>query len=311
MWSVPTLFLNAPIIIYDLLMILRRLTISQPTLKNFILRFRVWLSFSLLLSLCMGCQLGSSEADQPSAALLAIPEVTPRPTDVIPSPTPVPNYTRADAFEISTAVAENRALITPSPILTIQPVEDKEYLFPLIEDGDNFRETAGGIWYTTGLSAAEVQAFYLDDLVYYRWDYEIGEEGDGYADIQFKKRDARLQLAIWENEARGLTVVSMVDVELFLAELDELPSSVYGGIYPVIGDELGLTAEGGGIYTAALPLSAVRSFYLTQLLDAGWTPLPAVRETPSTLILTFIRSDGEISFRLEDVEEGTTVSWGN
>ena len=264
----------------------------------------------VLLVVGSGCAVDISGVNEAEEALQAIPELTSLPTKVKPTSTPIPNYTPADALEIAAEVAANRALITPSPIPTIQPVEDKEYRFPLLlEEGTNFREVPGGVWYTTELTALEVQEFYLDDMIYYRWDYEIGEQGEGYFDIQFRKFEERYQLTVWENQVRGLTVISMMEVSELVAGLEELPTSLYKGKWPLIGNELGVKDDGGGIYTIDLPLSIVRFYYLTTLLDAGWLPLPAEREQPSTLLLAFVRDEEEISFLLEDGDAGTTVSW--
>jgi len=281
---------------------------TPPTKKRGQAFLRLCLFFLLIIS--SGCALDFSGVSQAEDELQIIPERTSPPTRIIPTSTPIPNYTPADALEIAAEVAANRALITPSPIPTIQPAEDKEYPFPLLlEEGANFREIPGGIWYTTELSAAEVQEFYLDDMIYYRWDYEIGEQGEGYVDIQFRKFEERYQLTVWENWERELTIISMMEIDELVAGLEELPTSLYKGKWPIIGNELGLTEDGGGIYTIDLPLSTVRFYYLTTLLDAGWLPLPATREQPSTIVLAFVRDDEELSFLLVDGDDGTTISW--
>ena len=290
--SLPSLDLDAPIIM---------------GFKSDCLRLTIlWSTFIALLT---GCLPNLTNVNQAEVALQSIPEVTQPATRTQPTSTPIPNYTPADALEIAEAVAENRAKITPSPVPTIQPVEDREYPFPLLEDGENYREIPGGVWYTSSLSAAEVQEFYLDDMIYYRWSYEISEEGEGYADIQFWKYEDRLQLTIWENRERELTAISFADVELLTAGLAELPSGFYEGRWPILGNQLSPTADGGGIYTIDQPLSLVRFFYLTAMLDAGWLPAPAGREEPSKLRLSFTRNDETLSFLLQDVEDGTMVSW--
>ena len=80
----------------------------------------------VVLSVMMisGCRLPNGGLNEAEAELAKIAKVTSVPTVEKPSPTPIPDHTRADAFVIATEVAVNKAKTTPTP--TVDPVEEQQ-----------------------------------------------------------------------------------------------------------------------------------------------------------------------------------------
>ncbi|MEM8857683.1 MAG: hypothetical protein AAGD96_05150, partial [Chloroflexota bacterium] len=230
-----------------------------------------------------------------------------QPTAEAATSTPIPDFTPANPLEIAVTAAENFKRITPSPVPTLQPIELKEYPFPLMPGGANYKEIPGGIWYTVEATAEEVEEFYLDDRIYYRWNYKYGDNTVQYFDVQFTKYEDRQQLMVWENPAREVTVITMADLESLSNAIDELSPSVYQDDWLVLTESLNLNQDGSWNYEIDLPLPMLRAFYLSRMIDIGWQPFPIERPAPSILILQFERENERVSIQLEDSEAGTIV----
>ncbi|MEM9774465.1 MAG: hypothetical protein AAF902_07800 [Chloroflexota bacterium] len=300
--SLPALALNALIIIFDLLMIFLRL--------GFYGRFARSLAVSLIACIFLlmsGCALDLTGAQQAERELAAIPAVTSQPTAARPTLTPIPEFTPASPLEIAVTAAENFKRITPTVTPTVQPVESKEFPFPIMAEGSNFKEIPGGVWYTVNVPASEVEKFYLDDRVYYRWNYDYSDQTETHFDIVFRKYEERQQLMVWENPDREVTVITIADFEPLMESIDALDASVYQSDWFVLSDTLNLYDDGIWEYEIDLPLPILRAFYLSRMLNTGWQPFPIERPTSSSMILQFQRDEEQLTIRLEDSAVGTLV----
>ncbi len=272
-----------------------------------------------ILTIGTGCLLDITGVNQAEAELADIPVVTPVPTKEKPSPTPVPVQSRADAMVIATEVAINRANSTPTPPPpTLGPNTAPDSPYPLLEDGANFKEITGGLWYTSEKSAAEIQEFYIDRMTYFRWDdYELGTAGEGYSEIQFEKNYERVQVNIWENPSWGHTSIIIFETEPALQALRELPTTSFDQRWLVMGppeefEEFEPEPEAKLPYPTAyeteMPLPQVGLFYLVRMLDSGWQLLPTERLAPYGYDLQFFTDDDQVVVLLQDNGTGTTVS---
>ncbi len=280
----------------------------------------IYIYFLILsvLILANGCDLDSiSREGQANAGLAEIPKVTAVPTKVRPTATPIAEYVQADALAIATEVALNRINNPPTP--TVEPTiqvfdvgsaEPPNVAYPLMEDGANFREIPGGIWYTSQASAAEAQEYLIDRFTYLRWDkHKVGDTGEGYGQVQFEKNFIEFQVNIWENKGLDHTAITVVEVKPALEFVREMESTTYDSRWIVMGEDEEELANIEKSYDVEMPLPMVRLFYVVRMLDAGWQLIPTDRLDTYAVDVQFFREDDQVAILLQDNGFGTTVTF--